>query len=149
MVHEQIYKSSGVEAPDLGIYLPRLCDYILEDLVRNDISVGYDIESVSLPMDKEVALAIIVSEFLTNSIKHAFFKQNSTREIRLVVKKQDESRLKLVYRDNGVGLPPGFDPHAATSLGMLIINALVKQLGGKLVAENEDGAKFSFEIEIS
>jgi len=147
MVHEQIYKSSGVEAPALDLYLPRLCDYILEDLVRNDISVSYDIESVTLPMDKEVALAIIVSEFLSNSIKHAFFKPAPHKVIMLEVRSKDERRLSLVYRDNGVGLPPGFDARTATSLGMLIINALVKQLGGALKAENEDGAKFSFTIE--
>ncbi len=143
MVHEQIYQSSGVESPSLDIYLPRLCDYILEDLVQNDIAVKYDIEAISLPMDKDVALAIVVSELLTNSIKHAFFKAGSVMEIRIEAKREGPGKVRLVYRDNGVGLPPGFDPRAATSLGMLIIGALAKQLGGSVKAENEDGAKFS------
>lgn len=143
MVHEQIYKSSGVESPSLNLYLPRLCDYILEDLVKDDISVSYDIEPICLPMDKEVAVAIIVSEFLTNSIKHAFFKPFPHMEISIEAKREASGKIRLVHRDNGVGLPPGFDPRAATSLGMLIILALAKQLGGELKAENEGGAKFS------
>jgi len=147
MVHEQIYKSSGVESPTLDIYLPRLCDYILEDLVRNDISVKYDIEPICLPMDKEVAIAIVASELLTNSIKHAFPDPGSRMEISIEAKREPAGKIGLVYRDSGVGLPPGFDPSAANTLGMLIIGALAKQLGGALKAENDGGAKFSLHFD--
>jgi c-di-GMP phosphodiesterase len=143
MVHEQIYRSSGVEAPSLDVYLPRLCDFILDDLVREDVAVHYAIESVSLPMDKEVAIAIIVSELLTNSIKHAF-KGAGPMSVSIDVRREAGGMLSLAYRDNGVGLPAGFDPRAANSLGMLIVCALVRQLGGTIEAESDGGASFSF-----
>jgi len=146
MVHEQISRSSGVEAPPLNVYLPRLCDFILEDLVRDDILVSYAIEPVALPMDKEVAIAIIVSELLTNSIKHAF-PSGEPRRVAIESARASDGRLSLVYRDSGVGLPAGFDPHAANSLGMLIICALVRQLGGTMRAESDGGAKFTFDLE--
>jgi two-component sensor histidine kinase len=146
MVHEQIYCSSGVEAPALDVYLPRLCGFILEDLVRDDIGMEYAIDPVSLPMDKEVSIAIIVSELLTNSIKHAF-RGSLPGTISIEVRRRGEGALDMVYRDSGVGLPAGFDPRASNTLGMLIIGALVRQLGGTMKAESDGGAKFSFALE--
>jgi two-component sensor histidine kinase len=143
MVHEEIYRSSGVEAPSLDVYLPRLCDYILEDLAGNEIEVEYDIGRFSLPMDKEVSIAIILSELLTNTIKHAF-PSGGRMAVSVGVKREADGRIELSYRDNGVGLPAGFAPGAAKSMGMLIVDALVRQLDGTMRAESDCGAVFTF-----
>jgi c-di-GMP phosphodiesterase len=143
MVHEEIYRSSGVEAPSLDVYLPRLCDFILEDLAGNDIAVEYGIDRFSLPMDKEVSIAIILSELLTNTIKHAF-PSGGRMAVRIGVKRGADGLVELSYRDSGVGLPPGFEPGSAKSMGMLIVDALVRQLGGTMRAENDGGAVFRF-----
>jgi c-di-GMP phosphodiesterase len=143
MVHEEIYRSSGVEAPSLDVYLPRLCDFILEDLAGNGIGVEYDIDRVSLSMDKEVSIAIILSELLTNTIKYAF-PSGRRMTVSVKVKLGADGLIDLAYRDSGVGLPAGFDPGSAKSMGMLIVDALVKQLGGTLRAESEGGALFRF-----
>jgi c-di-GMP phosphodiesterase len=143
MVHEEIYRSSGVDAPSLDVYLPRLCDFILEDLAGNDIGVEYDIDRVCLPMDKEVSIAIILSELLTNTIKYAF-PGGGRKTVSIKARLGADGLIDLAYRDSGVGLPAGFDPGSAKSMGMLIVDALVKQLGGTMRAESDGGAVFSF-----
>ena len=147
LIHEELYKSSTGRAPSLDVYLPRLCGYILENLMKGGIAVEYAIESISLQMEQEIAIAMIVSELFTNSAKHAFpggISGSTTGKISLQVKGETDSSLSLVYRDNGIGLPATFNQGESKSLGLTLLNALTIQLNGTMETENEGGAKFSF-----
>jgi len=44
----------------------------------------------------------------------------------------ENDAIAISVRDEGVGLPPGFDPAASKRLGARLVNALSKQLGGDL-----------------
>ena len=49
---------------------------------------------------------------------------------------------EIVVRDNGVGLPFGFDGQQSTSLGLRLVHTLVQQLHGKLQVVGDGGAEF-------
>ena len=50
---------------------------------------------------------------------------------------------QLKVKDNGVGLPEDFDPLKTDSLGLQLINNLVKQIEGSFEVKSEDGAEFT------
>jgi two-component sensor histidine kinase len=51
--------------------------------------------------------------------------------------------ISVSVRDKGVGLPTNFQPTAQKGLGMRLINAFSKQLGGKLeIRRHDPGAEF-------
>jgi two-component sensor histidine kinase len=143
MIHESVSKSSAAETLELGDYLSRLCEFILEDLVAGEISVTYRIERIELPAEKAISLALIVSELITNSVKHAF-PGGGEKRISIEARREGGGALALTYRDNGVGFPEGFDAESAQSLGFLILGNLVKQLDGKMALINEDGTRIDF-----
>ena len=58
------------------------------------------------------------------------------------INKQDNDNFKLVIQDNGPGISSDFDIKKAKSLGLRLINRLVKQLHGTLSLSNENGARF-------
>jgi two-component sensor histidine kinase len=45
----------------------------------------------------------------------------------------------MSVRDEGVGLPPGFDSATSKRLGSRLVNALSKQLGGELTLPSSPG----------
>jgi len=47
----------------------------------------------------------------------------------------ENDAIAISVRDEGVGLPPGFDPAASKRLGTRLVNALSKQLGGDLTRQ--------------
>jgi two-component sensor histidine kinase len=143
LVHEQLHKAAEGAAPSLDVYLPRICGYIVKDLLPDRIAVDYRIAPVALTMEQEVTLAMIVSELLSNTAKYAF-GPDRPGHIYLSAEREADGALALVYRDDGVGLPAGFDPAAAGTLGMTLIGALAEQLNGSVKAETGGGAKFSF-----
>jgi two-component sensor histidine kinase len=58
------------------------------------------------------------------------------------INKQDDENFKLVIEDNGPGLSSDFEVKKAKSLGLRLVNRLVKQLHGNLSLSNENGARF-------
>jgi two-component sensor histidine kinase len=68
--------------------------------------------------DLATALAMVASELLHNAVEHAH-AQTITVEL-----SRDEAALQMVVRDDGAGLPEGFDP-AVAGLGLGIVQSLV------------------------
>jgi two-component sensor histidine kinase len=49
------------------------------------------------------------------------------------------------FRDNGVGLPPGFDPAKTQTLGLKLVNFLAKhQMRAKIEVNPDGGTEFIF-----
>jgi len=146
MMHESLSKAAG-EGPGPGLdqCLARLCNQILGDLAGGSVTADCLVEPVELPEGMQLNLALIVSELLTNSIKHAF---PGGRKGRILVRFGRsggvEGELSLSYRDDGVGLPASFDPATSGGLGMTIIRAMTSQMGGSMTARSEGGASFEF-----
>jgi two-component sensor histidine kinase len=44
-----------------------------------------------------------------------------------------------MVRDNGVGLPPEFDPQDGRSLGITLVEAFTKRFSGEITVEREQG----------
>ena len=72
-----------------------------------------------------------MTELLHNAAEHAF-PDGEPGSIELVAER-DGDDLVVRVRDNGRGLPEGFDPAASDGLGLQIVRTLVtSELGGAL-----------------
>ncbi len=86
-----------------------------------------------LPGDLATPMAMVASELLQNAVEHA---QASSITVTLA---RDSDALVLQVRDDGDGLPEGFDPLAA-GLGLGIVQSLVTgDLGGTWVMSGGAG----------
>jgi hypothetical protein len=56
------------------------------------------------------------------------------------------SAYQLTIMDDGVGLPPGFQPSRSRSLGMTLLHGLSKQLDGDLKITDSPGVTISLEF---
>ena len=55
----------------------------------------------------------------------------------------DEATIELIVRDEGAGLPAGFDLRAATGMGMRIVQAFARQLNARIAVHDlEPGTEF-------
>jgi two-component sensor histidine kinase len=80
--------------------------------------------------DVATPLAMVLTEVLQNAMEHAFGEGPAgTVEVHAV---NAGGLLRVTVVDDGVGLPPGFDPGASSSLGLSIVRTLVGELGGTL-----------------
>jgi len=88
-------------------------------------------QEIQFAADRAILVALIINELVLNAGKYAY--PNSTDGliwVRLV--RTEKNRFLVSVRDEGTGLPVGFDPAISKRLGTRLINALAKQLGAEL-----------------
>lgn len=147
LLHESLYQSPDLARLDVGQYLHRLG----ASLVRT-YSVGapprlqIQTEPVDVDLDAAVPLGLIVNELVTNALKYAF-PDGRAGTLWLTLGPTPRGGFCLTVADDGVGLPPDFDPHTAPSLGLHIVHTLSDQLGGTLARGPGPGTTFELRVE--
>ncbi|HEY2773220.1 MAG TPA: histidine kinase dimerization/phosphoacceptor domain -containing protein [Candidatus Binatia bacterium] len=146
LVHEQLYRSGDLSRVDLARYLETLARQVIRYFGRDDCHVDVRVaEAVrEVSVDQAIPIGLIVNELVANAVKHGFARLRSGC-ITVELTGSDQSRT-LVVSDDGSGFPGELDLAASESLGLKLVQALVEQLGGRLSASGEHGARFSIEL---
>src|SRR5262245_8484200 len=88
-------------------------------------------EEIEFAADRAILVALIINELVLNAGKYAYPNSPSgSIWVRLVRTKTNS--ILISVRDEGAGLPAGFDPTTSKRLGSRLINELANQLGAEL-----------------
>ena len=142
LIHEMLYQSENLANIVMETYINKLLKYlfVIYAVDQNKINLTTNIDDILLNIDTAIPCGLIMSEIVSNALKHAF-PENKSGEIKLSLKKQ-ENNIVLVISDDGIGIPENIDIKNTSSLGMRLIHNLAKQLGGDIVLENGKGTTF-------
>ena len=143
LVHEKLYKSKNLSNINLPDYVNDLVIHLLDN-ADVEVEPYINVEEIELNIETVIPLGLIFNELITNSIKYAF-NWNDEKRINISITRAD-NKIEVSYKDNGPGLPEGFDIDNIESLGLNLVQILVLQLHGKLEVSNDNGATFKFEF---
>ena len=150
LIHEQLYQSQDVGKVDFGEYLQRLVGnlYSSTSFNINQIELKLDLTPTSLNIDTAISMGLMVNELLTNAFKYAFPDDTQGLIEVILYESTEDSKLHLIIRDNGVGLPKNFDFYAtnaqSASLGLRLVRILTQQLRASLDLSCSVGTSFYF-----
>lgn len=136
LIHEKLYQSESLSKIDLGEYISSLVAnlFLSYGAAKRNIRPQIHVEKVTLGINTLVPCALIINELVSNSLKHAFLDSwvcaGGKGKIRIDMCYTTDNSIKLTISDNGVGLPKNFSVRNYESLGMKLVNVLVKQLRG-------------------
>ena len=134
VLHESLYRTDNFAAVDLSVYLRELAVQAFNaQLTRpGAIALQVDLASVSVTMEQAMPCGLLVSELISNSLKHGF--PDGRAGVVHVSLQPGESATwwRLCVSDNGVGLPPDFDAKRQAKLGLQLAGDLAEQIGGPL-----------------
>jgi PAS domain S-box-containing protein len=138
-VHASLYRSSRKDDVDFAAYLTDLCERLAGALLEEGerVRLEFTAEPAVMPLDRAVALGVIVNELVTNAAKHAY--PPPAEGVIDVNLRHGPEGLTLSVGDTGCGLP--VDP-ASAGMGMRLVRSLVQQIGGVLDVEHNPGATF-------
>ena len=142
LIHENLYQSTNISNINFRNYVEILVEDIINSysIDTNHVKTTLELGNYNLGIETAIPLGLIINELVSNSLKHAFNKHDNG-EIKIKLEKNDET-YKFTVKDNGIGLPEGFNFEETTSLGILLINSLVNQLEGKISVEVNEGTIF-------
>jgi two-component sensor histidine kinase len=134
--HDRLYRSPQIEQIDLAEYLSGICNDLGAVTGASEISYEGADGPVLLNTDRAIALALIVTELVTNAAKHAYPKGAHGR-IWVRLARDGTDIVRLSVRDEGVGLPSTFDVNdrEEIGLGMRLTRALAEQAKVRLHIE--------------
>ena len=143
LIHEKFYRSTNLARIEFGRYIQDLTLHLFHAYKINPDKIRHNIkmENIHIEINRAVSLGLIVNELLSNSIRHAF-PNGRKGEIRMILRKIAKGKFELVISDDGVGIPEEIDFLNSSSLGIQLVNDLVKQIDGKIDLIRERGTLF-------
>jgi PAS domain S-box-containing protein len=147
-VYEKLYQSRDLSELNARDYLNSVVRHIQAtyEAIGTGVDVTTDLEDLTLNTDSAISLGLIMTELVSNCLKHAFPDDGKGR-IDICLQALDNNRIQLEVRDNGMGLPHHIDATDPNSVGLRLVRIFVEQLGGKLHISGNNGTSASIEFE--
>ena len=144
-LYEKMQLSDDIREIPVRAYLEDLVDIVVKLYSgKTNISVEKEFDDFTLGSRVLFPLGIIVNELMTDAMKHAF-PGRETGRVRISAVKSG-NRVILTVRDDGAGLPGGFDPASSGGLGLMLVRMLSQQIGGTFTIESDGGTKSTVEF---
>ncbi len=151
LIHQQLYGVDSLEKIDLGDYARSLSES-LRSVLMPGARLRVDAEVAEVTINNAVPLGLILNELVTNAFKYGIPEPGTDAaarvgragegcDVRVEIGLEAEA-LRLAVLDSGPGLPEGFDPERATSLGLHLVRALNRQIRGELSYDVDRGSRF-------
>ena len=138
-VHELLYRNSWRKSVEITGYLRQLATGVVAGTAsRSTVDLEFDFsEEVWVDLERSIPLGMIVTELVTNALKHAFPGGVDGR-IRISLNVYD-NEATLQVADDGAGLPEGSDSETPYSIGHDLVEALAEQVGGSFSSQRLEG----------
>jgi two-component system, sensor histidine kinase PdtaS len=136
-VHEHIYRSDQFTNPQVDSYIRTIVENARQGFDQ-PLEISYDIAPLRVDVDHAMPLGLIVSEVVSNALKHGF-PDGRQGKLQIALSAAGDD-LQLVISDNGVG----FDPAGhADGMGRRLVEGLTGQLGGQSSYDQDGGTRFT------
>ena len=99
------------------------------------VHMSVDGDEFVLPLHQATSMSLVLNELVQNAVEHGFSTLNEGRiHIQLTA---SETEMCVIVSNDGAQLPPGFTPRHSDSLGLSIVETLVRgDLQGTFTLEN-------------
>jgi PAS domain S-box-containing protein len=144
LVHENLYRAGNFARVPMSTHIQSLCAHLIRayGLREHWVDLTTDVDEVELDLDRAVSVGLIISELVSNALKHAFPNARAG-SVRVELKLLEEKRYALAVIDDGVGLPPDRDGRDAGSIGLQLVDDLTQQLHGTIAVKRGRGTNFT------
>jgi two-component sensor histidine kinase len=137
-LHRLLSGSPTGEPLDLADYIADTAQTLVSSMANGDrVSLSCrGARGCKLDPDQAAPIALIVSELITNALKHAH-PANAPGKIAVRCGAGLGHAVFVEVEDDGVGLPEDFDPQTDGGLGFQVIRGLARQLDARLIFDTE------------
>ena len=144
-VHEKLYQSESLMKIDVNEYVQELAEHLFYSYGPSTGGIGLivDIKDISCGIDTAVPLGLIVSELVSNSLKHAF-PDGRRGSITISLSSVLGDEFELTVSDNGVGMALELSEVGSETLGLSLVKSLADQLHADIQLDRTQGTLYRF-----
>jgi two-component sensor histidine kinase len=143
--YDRLAYAADYETIELIAYLNELLKDLAHAVSPNVIHFEAP-QRISISADRAILIGLIINELVSNAGKHAY-PERSGGPIWVTVAPIEKSAVAVSIRDEGVGLPAGFDLTKSKRLGSRLVAALSQQLGAQFsLPVSPAGSNFALRV---
>ncbi len=131
-LYSLLYSSGTFTEVRLDEYCARIAAPLVG--ILGNITLKTEMESITVPVKEAAPIGLILTELLTNAGKYAF--PGGRRGTITIALKKSAAGACLEVRDDGSGLPAGFDFSGSAGMGLNLVRSLAGQINGSFRMEN-------------
>ena len=144
LLHERMYMSDNLKYIDVREHVEILAQELIANYSLSEtIELETRIDENNINLRTMVPLGLLINEFISNSLKHAFVGRDQGK-ICICLKKIYENYFELILRDDGVGIVK--NDNAPNSLGVKLISLFVNQLQGTIEKNINNGTQLTIKF---
>jgi PAS domain S-box-containing protein len=143
LVHEKLYQLEDLTQIDIAGYVSELTNQIRRSHAINPkmIKLNIKVKEMFLNINTAIPCGLVINELVSNAFKYAF-PVNREGEILIELFLDKDDMVTLIVKDDGIGFPEDIDFHNTETLGLQLVNTLVKQLNGAIELDRSNGTAF-------
>jgi PAS domain S-box-containing protein len=141
LAHEMLYKGRSLSRINMREYITDLGQLLStgSGISPEQVRLQFDIEEIELLIDIAIPCGLIINELLSNCFKYAFPDQRKGF-VAIGLSKIGEKQVEMSVKDNGVGLPEGFDIMQTDTLGVQLVTQIARhQLHATISVSSKNG----------
>jgi len=149
VVHEMLAGSTD-ETVDFGEAARTVVDMVRQGIAGDASGIVVEVEGTTgeVPASTATSLALVTAELVHNAIEHGLGAGGSGSV--QVSMRRLPGELHLAVRDDGAGLPEGFDAAADANLGLAIVRTIVEDdLRGTLTFGGGRGTTVTIRVPVA
>ncbi|WBV43285.1 sensor histidine kinase [Pseudoroseomonas cervicalis] len=142
-LHRHLYTNQTFEVIALRPFLEELAQQLFAAIGERPgqrIRLTVEADELEIVTDQAVSLALLVTETVTNAIKHGFPDARSGSITISVRSLGEEAELRI--HDDGLGMRLD-EEEGSQGIGLTLIRGFAQHLGGEIVMRREDGTELS------
>ncbi len=150
LIHAQLYNSERFDQISMSDHIQDIVLYLLSLYGGNKtITPVFEIDDFHLHINQAIPCSLVVNELVSNSFKHAFDDKPSGK-IWINIKKTRSNLIRIVVRDDGVGVADEKAVFGGKSMGLKLVKNLVeRQLMGSITLQIDNGLRFDIEFPLT
>ena len=143
-LYSLLYQSNSLEEIRLDVY----CVNVISSMktLTGKVRIKQAVDDFSVPVRIAATLGLIVTELVTNALKHAYSEDREG--IITVSVSGNDNCVKVVVENDGRGLPEDFVLAESKGMGLKLVEAMVEQYKGSLSLESGDTTRVTAELHI-
>lgn len=142
VIYDKLHKFYNVSEIDISDFLTQISKELGILLGIKSIQLNIDVLKEKVSIDHALVLGLIVSELVSNAIKHSF-KNLEEGNVNITMGRENNEKLYLTVTNDGKSLPENILTQT-TGIGMSMIKTFVRQLKGELSLAPDNGLKVEF-----
>ena len=147
LIHTQLYQGKQFNQIDMGKHVRQLITHLGQAYINKKKTIRTVIEpsDVRLSINQAIPCGLVLNELVSNAFKHAFQDKHGGK-IRVSLRYIDSDMVGIKVKDDGIGIPEDVDTDKPKTLGLELVNALVKQLMGTVQFSQDNGTEVNIQF---